>query len=539
MKLEFGVSDTKLNIWEEFEKELVGGKDAAETEAKLRALVLNGHTLPISKDKAKLKSLKDALQSEFTLSSSFFKDSELPYLAASLFEENFLNWTEFTTLLELHQATLLPPKMPNFVTRTSHIFFKKEEKIPAPRVQTFKIVDEKGEFTSEANHYLFDLKGLTGHEYYRHLTPQLLSQWKKLLLDSEKNSKTHLNNLFYVHTPSPQENKFDEMGQTVEKAGLRKFQTKRLSRFANHLLSIIAFHNDYKPMIQTIGNKTPQDIIKGVLNGLRFGFIYFPNFGIEEVHGQFFSYLSASLHDEHHSRVLTILKDYIQVSFYMADLIRNKILTKIYPKKSIENLLSKEIWELFDADIPMRFNKTFTSLSNAEIFSLLYFSKYSEMLHFHADAKEINYDTMQDISDVGIVTLVDMVKNHQHWEKLDCKPDELIGLAKVHFGLMQQFNIWSESDEENVIAYRLILDVQQRIAMAGIEQSKIQEFVPRIAEELKILGESCHFVKNKKSHLLSLTPKNDMPLNLFIQMHSLRIIQDGMLIPIQTTTISP
>ncbi len=537
MKEEITAAEYKLDKWEKFERKLSKGQNQSEIESKMRALILNGHDLLVSHDKDKLKKLKLELTFGDLFSSSLFKDKEIPYLAASLYQQKFLTWTEFTTLLELHQATLLPPELPRTVTKSSYVFFKKEEKIQPPLVRVYKIIDVKGKFTPEAEHYL--LKEFKSHYYYRHLTEEQLNNWKQSLLYYQKSQKTNLNNLFYVHSSSPQELEFDVMIRGLKQHMIKpSHQVVRLASFANHLLGLTAFGNDYKPAIPTIGDKTPLEIEASVMLDYRSSAIYFPGYGIKNVHNCNFSYLSATLHDEYHAKILTLLKDYIKVHIYIVNFIREKFLKKLNLKKSYKNSFTKEIWSLIDSDVPMLLTKIFTSLRNEDIFSSLYFTKFETIFHRHTEFKKDDIEAMTYITDLGISILVDMVTNPKSWEELDFKRENLKGLAKEHFELISQFDFWNDNVEENIIGYRLILDILQRMDIAEIDKSRIHEFVPNISSELKHLSDECHLVKDKQTNLLSLIPKNGMSLELFINKHSLAIVQDNMLIPAQRFVVS-
>lgn len=542
---EIEVDSRILSIWEEFESRLIENdikddKNVGKRE-KLKKLILNQHD-DIKKSTAILaiEKLKSTLK-KWPMDYRHLSNQDIPYCAAALFAEDpqYLSWTEFTTLLELHQATLLPPPLEGkTVTKTNFLFFKHEEKIAPPIVKVYPILTPKGDFTENAKEFL--LHALNNDNFFRQATATDLEKWRQLLFNFQQHNifNTVLDNLFFIQEPSKEELHYDRLALAVGRFKMMSLQPKetslqsfyypvRLSALSRHLLGLVMFGDNYRPAILTLGNKTPRDIINGVLRGIRWGAVYFPGLEIKNVHDQPFSFTSASVHDDYHGKVFTLLGNYIKIHFYIADLIRKEMLAKIYPDKSPGSLISKEVWDLFDADIP--FILMDDSLLIEDIFYKVYFEKIKHHEIFCRDIPEESdiFSKMSCITDVGIHTVLNMVKIQDRWEELKFNCQNLKGLLKMHFQLMSTLNSLNKDLFSNIITYRIILHISQRLYIAGIKNcvDELKRIEILIEPHLKMLTDQCQLFKTKNNQI-SLCLKDGKPIDNLVQSTSLMLISD-------------
>lgn len=328
-----GVSQNARELWARFFDKY------ADLEAQL-CVKINHPLLPDNLSSNGVLALESALLNG-NWDNEVFQETDLPYYALFLHQQKKITFHQFATVMERWQT----------FKDYSHI-------------KTFKILDEKGEFTEEAQTIL--IPQLNKHKFLKEMSASQVQELKELIATLPLSEQ-----IFYTTVSG----KFDSEGISLGHT-LLKFET--LIQYNKQLLHVgagvfdaiglVRFGiNDYVRPVHRLGPQGVDDIEAGVRAGARMAALNFPDttpYG--DIHGyDDVTDLEATMHDKYHAYVMSAIpKPILHALWYMVDRIREETGSK----------WSKEIWTLIDCEFNFSYgdhkrNKT-SPLSNEEMTKL-------------------------------------------------------------------------------------------------------------------------------------------------------------------------
>lgn len=270
-----------------------------------------------------------------------FQEVDLPYYALFLVQQRKITFQQFATIMERWQT------------------FK-----DFPQLKTYKIIDEKGEFTEQAQTIL--IPQLNKHKFLKEMNAVELQDLKALIAALPLSEQ-----IFYTTDAGKFNSEGVSLGHTLLNLGtLNKCDDQLLHMSAGvfDAVGLVRFGiDDYIRPLHRLGMQSVDDIEIGVRAGTRMTALNFPG---TTPYGNIHGYnnvcdLEATMHDKYHAYVMSsIPKSLLHAIWYMVDTIRKETGLK----------WSKEIWTLIDCELNYFYgnhkNNKNAPLSNEEMSKL-------------------------------------------------------------------------------------------------------------------------------------------------------------------------
>lgn len=342
---------------------------------------------------------------------SIFEDPLLPQLSASLFASGKITQQQNATILERVQN----------LKDSEHI-------------QTFPILDDKGEFTHEAKTILIPSFHF---RLFSALNAEQLNEFKLLIAARPKSEQ-----MFYITKGDmyAQEMKTKEekkqapslgsvliklaaINQTGEDNNLNLLH---LSAGARDALGIARFGlRNYVKMFPSLGPKNINEIEAGVRKQKRWGALSYPEtVPWEDIHEyKNVTNLEATYHDIYHSNIMSTFSKEMQECFLLlVEAVRGVTGT------NLKTIWSKEIWDWIDCEFSLflkenkyipteKFRKNTLSITESTqlfIDALLSGSRKKDPKKNYLVA---NIEDIEYITPLGTIFLLDILQNENKWKE--------------------------------------------------------------------------------------------------------------------------
>ncbi|WP_131777693.1 hypothetical protein [Legionella fairfieldensis] len=412
---------------------------------------LNGNkTIAKNLNRNKREKLLNAYRNQ-DWDNEIFNDRLFIQTAMALFENGKIEYNEFETLLERYHST---KPLKNLYDDPDFTY----------QPETYAILDKKGEFTQEARTFL--IPNLTEF-MYQDFNPTILVNLK--LLTQAFCEKYPSENCFFRVQLHKEELNKDRVATTMRdfKATLyERSDTIKIivSHTVRDILRLSNFHlEDIVPTHSMAGIVTISDVGRAVALGFRPKATVYPGANTnQDVHGVIeISDSSRGDHDNYHADLLTKQGKTIRaVLRRLVNLSRQELLRHIptFEGKPNESLFSKSTWWLIDGELTI-FNKFgYQRPGSPEEIAKSFCKAFDreERINLLFSIKH-NQSTNQ-ITDLGIVCFIDMVKNLSEWHKIGFYPEFMLDKYQSNFGIAQKLaSHWKNEPIYNILIFRAFI----------------------------------------------------------------------------------
>lgn len=428
--------------------------------------MVHGQKIKKSIHSEKLKALKNALD-KGNWNASIFEDAHLPQLTMTLFSHRKINQQQAATILERVQT------------------FKDH-----PHIRTVAILDAKGDFTREAQEIL--IPSLAG-KVFPELKGDLLNEFKLLILELPPSER-----FFYITQAGKYKGK--KWNALTRDLGLDLIQNEFIYRNKmddnNQLIHLTSGVRDawgitwfgmsnYVRMVPTLGEKNKDEIEVGVRKRKRFGALNYPGtIPYGDIHGYpGVTDFEATGHDVYHAMIMSSLTYRIlDVFLQLIEATRTAVKGDIKVSTDAKEVWSKEIWEWLDGEFKLLFSK----LRDVHILiktNSLPILDICCSLFLHADnflfPKRRNYFVREskndkyDISVLGVIFLLDWIKNRAAWLKLGINLEETKpGPIKEFYHEIKELYEKINQDQPKMQIIKILLYQTLKMQVGRIEKFK-------------------------------------------------------------------
>lgn len=461
--------------------------DLAGAEALLKKL----ETLERSLNFEKIEILFQALE-QGEWEHAIFSDPELPFMTMTLYINGKITRQQITSILYRQSV------IKDFTVQPG---------------ETYRILDDAGEFTAEAKKFLlplFEKFNLLPNftdleiEHFRLLVKTLPRSEQYFFLSSKepvsKAGNKHTEKV--IRSLKSLDSVWSSAGKYVH-----------LAYGAQDALSIMRFGVDsYALPLARVGAMGMREIEHGMRVGARYTALHYPRPQIwQDIHGAPTYGFVATLHDAaYHARVVSAFPDFFKQALLRFVDVTRQAVSEAFAQKP-EDIWSKEIWNWIDAEFnqflfhPDFVQKTFETdeeKTNTLCFILTLKSSYYERQfpNRYAQSHLGSSSLVQygQLTPVGMIILLDMLDKTEEWKKIGIDPQFLILQIGDHY---QSIKTIYNDLQSNPLLIRL-LKISVYLDLKSRKQLHLWEDINRHIDENHVfILEKLKFDKYKKSNI--------------------------------------
>jgi hypothetical protein len=391
-----------------------------------------------SLNKNKLNVLKSALDNA-DWKDTIFSDSELPYLAMTLYGSAQLTQQQFFTLLEYKNI---------------------EEVFDIQNI--YPILDEDGKWTKEAEEFL--LPSLQNKSFAMNLQEDEAVEAFRLLVQTLPKSEQ----IFYKTNnklKTGENSLFNQLNNHLQMVPQHQESFIHLTNGGWHALGLSKFGKQYAPYSLRFGKFTPMDIKESVFNDERYADIFFPNVDFEaKPHNCKSPAWIRTLHDKFHAYDLSKYPILVRKAL-------KQFMTIIEMKTGYA--LSHEIWMLIDTVFTLKDN-----VSISDNFTTL-------ITKFNKGSITKIYTSF----DFNCLFFVELIENEKIWDEFNINISSLSKDFLTQFDIFKKFYSLFKNDTFPIqcLKYKIImeaLEINKNLVPESFKSTF--EAINRIESDIKI-----------------------------------------------------